>query len=232
MTDTDVSRPLAAFDRRALQHAATVKRRAERVGRIADRLLALVENAVSDAPGRPPARTEFERQLDIREAGKAGQRRARALGILVGKDGAGEDGLKAWPATLIANSLSAAMQAARLSADLTEQALSLDVQRAAARAGAVARATVAGTIDGKIEGRNREAQAWGAAGAALPTTPTRGRASRPALFDESGDDGPPDPLAHHFTLDAEPPDDLPEPIVPDSAAHAAGGSLAAGVKEK
>jgi hypothetical protein len=158
-------------------------------------------------------------------------RRAAALGILLGADGArdlvgggeGDALLKAWPANLIGNSLSAAMQAARLSAELTEQALALDVQRAAARAGAVARATVASTIDAKMEARAREQAAWVAAGEATPRTEARGgRSPRPALFDESDPDAAHDPLAHLFTVEAEPPADLPEPIVPDDAAHAAG----------
>jgi hypothetical protein len=151
--------PIApAEHRRALQHAARVKRRAERLGAIADRLLDLVGAATEVEPaqrvggnkkGRGPGRK------------KIAARRAQALHVLAGLDlqhAVATPPVKSLPAGLLSQALTSAMQAARLALEHTEMATSLDVRRAGARAEAVARGNRLGDLDARKETRARGQQ--------------------------------------------------------------------------
>jgi hypothetical protein len=210
--------------RRALRHAVITKRRADRLGAIADRLLTLVQEAISSGTD---GQTPTKRRVRGRGRRTLAAGRAQALRILAGIDATNPGTTptsKGLPSNLVPQAIYCAMQAVRLAAELNEKAAALDLHRAAAKAEAVARAQVAGTIDAKVEARAREQAAWVASGEAAPRTETRGRPTRPALFDESDPD---DPLAHLFTVEAEPPDDLPEPIVPGQAVYDAGERPAA-----
>ncbi len=203
---------------------AVTRRRAEAVGRVADRLLALCEDAASSdrvahhVDGVVEHPVVAERRAEVTK-----QRRGDALNVLMGKD-ALEAGvsMKTHPTSLIQHTLAVALQAVRLAQELGDKASGLDLDHAAAMASRVSRAAEEAKVDGKAAGieknRQRAHHMYGGnrdTGLRVPTHDGDERRDGPRLFtaqDDADPDARPDPLAHVLTLEAEMPVDLPDAI--------------------
>lgn len=228
---------------RVLRQIATTRRRSEAVGRVAERLLALVDAAstMDDAPGTTDGVVVAHPSMVGRRAQVRRDRRVNALNVLMGRDAAGnsemagaEIPLKTIPASLLSQTLSVALQAVRLAQELGDKASSLDIERAAALASATARASKAGELDARAEAAAKaKDRAWERPAQHSPHDGSPGPG--PSRLFNSVDRDPDvldprdDPMHAYLTVEPEIPEDLPEapdPSVPQPIDRS--GSLAGG----